>query len=543
VAVGTGGYVAFQAFTSTGPQPAQALPADTLGYVSVDLDPSFSQKVDALRTLDKFPSFRDHAGISSTDDLREKLFERIQDSGACPGVSYASDVAPWLGDRFAFAAVPLAEKDDQGQPEVAPVAVVQVKDADAAQAGLEKLRTCAGPDTDSSDVLLGWAVEGDWVVVADSDETAQEVVDHAGQATLADDGDYRKWTGAAGDPGIVTAYAAPAARDYLARATTLLSGFARPPAALSCPVPLPAAVPTTSPSVPGTVPSTGALPCTDSPSDQPDPPDTPALQQAFASFDGAAVTVRFANGSLEVEAVGAGMSPAAVGSSGQAGEAVSTLPADTAAAMGLGLQPGWFTQLTDYLSQVSGGLVDLGAQLDEVEQQTGLTFPDDAETLLGSSTAIALGPNLTQEALQTGRGLPLAVKVKGDPAAIQSVIDKLTANGTVPAEAAPLLQTATNGDYVTAALDPAYRDQVSAGGDLGSNGTFTSVVPHAAEASQIFYVDFDSADWLSRAITESAGDDPTAHQIAADVEPLKALGFSSWDDGGTQHSLLKITTD
>src|SRR5690349_6472483 len=44
-------------FFSTGPQPAEALPASTIGYLSVDLDPSGGQKIEALRTLQKFPAF------------------------------------------------------------------------------------------------------------------------------------------------------------------------------------------------------------------------------------------------------------------------------------------------------------------------------------------------------------------------------------------------------------------------------------------------------------------------------------------------------
>ena len=43
-----------------------------VGYVSVDLDPSLGQKVDALRFLRKFPSAK--ASLGSTDDIRQWVF-------------------------------------------------------------------------------------------------------------------------------------------------------------------------------------------------------------------------------------------------------------------------------------------------------------------------------------------------------------------------------------------------------------------------------------------------------------------------------------
>ena len=78
VAVGVGAWAAYN-FLTTGPQPAEALPAKTLGYVSIDLDPSGGQKIEALQTLNKFPAFKDYVGINADDDLRKEIFSRIQD--------------------------------------------------------------------------------------------------------------------------------------------------------------------------------------------------------------------------------------------------------------------------------------------------------------------------------------------------------------------------------------------------------------------------------------------------------------------------------
>ena len=67
--VGVGAWAAAQ-FFSTGAQPAEALPAGTLGYASIDLDPSGGQKIEALRTLNKFPAFKDEIGLDTDDDIR-----------------------------------------------------------------------------------------------------------------------------------------------------------------------------------------------------------------------------------------------------------------------------------------------------------------------------------------------------------------------------------------------------------------------------------------------------------------------------------------
>ncbi len=215
LALAGGGVWAWTAFFSQGPQPAEALPDSTLAYVSIDLDPPGQQKVEAIKTLRKFPAFRDEIGLDTDDDVRKEIFGSLQDEGLCEDVDYDDDVEPWLGDRAAFALV------DQGKDRPAPVFVVQIKDQDEAEDGLEKLTACATDAAGSEDDLGGYAFNGDWVVLAETEGIAQDVVDAAGDGSLSDDGDYAKWTEAAGDPGIVTMYAAPEAGEALLQ----LSGF------------------------------------------------------------------------------------------------------------------------------------------------------------------------------------------------------------------------------------------------------------------------------------------------------------------------------
>ena len=210
-----GGVWAWTSFFAQGPQPAEALPDSTLAYVSIDLDPPGQQKVEAIKTLRKFPAFRDEIGLDTDDDVRKEVFGALQDDGLCEDVDYADDVEPWLGDRAAFALV------DQGDGEPAPVFVVQIKDQDDAEGGLKKLTACATDAVGAEEELGGYAFNGDWVVLAGTEAIAEDVVEAAGDGSLADDGDYTKWTEAAGDPGIVTMYAAPEA----GKALLEVSGF------------------------------------------------------------------------------------------------------------------------------------------------------------------------------------------------------------------------------------------------------------------------------------------------------------------------------
>ena len=176
-AVVAGGAWAATSFLATGSQPAEALPDSTIAYFSVDLDPSGGQKIEAIKTLRKFPGFSDNVDLETDDDLRERLFEEITKSGECDGLDYAADVKPWLGSRAAIAAV------DLGEDEPTAVGVVQVTDSGKAEDGMATLidacggtaeqGTDDGAEESSSDVG-GWVVDGDWMVIAESKEHRAE---------------------------------------------------------------------------------------------------------------------------------------------------------------------------------------------------------------------------------------------------------------------------------------------------------------------------------------------------------------------------------
>ncbi|GHJ58204.1 hypothetical protein NOK12_07230 [Nocardioides sp. OK12] len=328
--LGLVGGAAFGAYwyLADGAQAAEAFPADSVGYVGLTLDPSGQQKLAALETLQELPTLAeelDLEGPVDEIDVKRSIAEAVLADAPCD-IDYAGDVEPWLGERFGVAAVPAGE----ALPSM--VFAVEVTDAEAADAGLRALLSCDGGDAES---LAGWVVEGDWMVVAETPEIAEGVVDAAAEGSLADDDDFQRWTGEAGDEGVLTAYAAPEALGVLADLGSEFFG--------------------------------GELPGAD---------ELVELDDAVEDFEGMAAVLRFGEGSVEVEAAGAAGDQTDV-LGGGAGELVSGLPDDTALAAAAGLVEGWTEGL---------------------EEETA-SLPFDVEALLGDVAALAVGPDLDPDAL------------------------------------------------------------------------------------------------------------------------------------------------
>ena len=71
--------------------------------------------------------------------------------------------------------------------------MIQVND-DEADAGLNKIQDC-GDDGERSA-----GIDGDWAVVAETDDIADDVVARPKKGSLADDGDFQNWTGRPATP-------------------------------------------------------------------------------------------------------------------------------------------------------------------------------------------------------------------------------------------------------------------------------------------------------------------------------------------------------
>jgi Protein of unknown function (DUF3352) len=479
-AVGAGAYGVLQVM-SGGESPATAVPADAVGYVSLDLDPSAAQKIEAFRILRKFPSLRKEIG--GRDDIRRAVFDQIRSEEGCTDLDYARDVEPWVGDRVALAAVP------DGKRGAVPLLVLQVRDQAAARAGATKLEACgrgAVQDAEPSP-RVGFSFVGDYLLVAESRRQADAMARDAEAASLADSTDFTRALERTGDPGIVTMYASPD---------------------------LPAAVATASG-------SRSAL-------------------AAYRDFRGGAGVVRFADGAVEAEFSAQGL-PESVAGAG-AGSDLATLPGSTAAAFAVAFRDGW---VQDYLDQLQGALGDgesSGDILTQAEQATGLQLPEDLETLLGDGVTVSVDAGVDLRALSESpdpTDVPLGMRIHGDPAAIVPIIDKLKKAAGPEAD---VVNVASADGVVTVALDPAYGRRLLQDGDLGSSASLAEVVPEADRASGAFFLDFDAGDGWSERLADLLSDGDA--DVRADVAPLDALGLSSWtDDDDVQHGLLRLTTD
>ena len=518
LAVGGGAVWAVSSFLGTGAQPAEAMPASTLGYVSIDLDPSGGQKIEAIQTLRKFPAFKEHIGLEADDDLREKLFEEIVKSGECEGLDYAKDVEPWLGDRAAVGAA------DLGGDTPTPIFVVQTKDAGKAEDGLDNLlEVCdgTGETDDVSKETGGWVVEGDWIVIAKSDAEAQKVVDATEEeGSLADDEDFKTWTAEAGDPGIMSMYAAPEAGELMSRYMSDMAGMGSmlgmPSGGMAFD------------------PETGEFDGS-APAESPSIP--PELQQALDDFDGAAATVRFDDGAVELEMAYSNyqqdLTEHFLGDAGV--EMVEGLPEDTVAAFGLGLEEGWAQAMLDYFAATSGGEMDVDELLAEAESQTGLDLPADLETLLGEGVAVGLGGGIDPDAIINGgpAELPLGIKIKGDAGEIQAVLDKV--KELAGPEVAPYLEVTESDGYAVLGTNDDYKAALGSKGSLGETEAYDQVIED--DAASVLFLNFDADDdWLVR-LSE---DEP---ELSDNLEPLSAVGLSGWVEGDIVHGVYKVTTN
>jgi hypothetical protein len=489
--VAAGGWGLAQLMAAPG-SPADAVPADALSYLSLDLDPSASQKIAAIETLQRFPALKKELDLDSRDDVRRWAFEAVLADSDCNNLSYADDVEPWLGNRLALATVP-----DRGAG-LSPLLVVQVGDQAAARAGLGSLAECAGEE-------LGVAFVDDYAVLVEDQADADAYAADAEASPLSGDPDFETWTARAGDPGIVNAYVAAEAP---ARMGDLAGSVAGDDSA----------------------PLLGDL-----------GQDSARL---YRDFEGAAGVIRFDDGRIEAELVTKGM-PAGIAPVGEPGApSLTDLPASTAAAFTLSLRDGWLQDWVSSLGDVLGGAAAGGGSEDlwrDLEAQTGLQLPEDLETLLGDGLRVSVDGSFDTSALSGGAvpRVPVGIRINGDDAEISRILDSLLAQ--LPPTASDALVRSGGEGYVVLGLDQEYVDALTTGGGLGDADAFRDVVPEADRVSGGVYVNFDAEDWSTRLAGEMFVDQP---EVAANVGPLDALGLTSWlDDEGVQHGLFRLSTD
>lgn len=500
-AVAAGSWAAVS-FMSGGSQPTTVIPATALAYAGFDLDPSAAQKIEAMRIIKKFPALDKELGMDAQDDIRKAILdEALAD---CKGVSYDDDVAPWIGERAAVAAVPGDKKGADPQPVVA----LQVSDEQLASEKLTELFECGEAEAGAFVVAAGYAV------IAETEKAAQATVDAAAEASLADDSTFQRWTGEVGDPGIVTVYAAPGAPAALVGLDEAMAG-------------------------PG-MGMTGAM-------------DPKQVEELTKSFEGAAGVVRFEDGAVEAEFAAGGLPEAYVGGE-DAVTSVGDLPDSTGMVYAMAFTEGWLQDYVEMMSSAEGmSAEELWA---EAEAATGLELPEDAETLLGDSVSIVVDSSLDAKVFQEEdpSNVPAGIRITGDADEITRVVDKLKRMLGPDAE---MLVTETGDGTVALGLSQEYVGKLVDEGTLGEDPAFQAVVPDADRAAGVWYLNFDAGDGWVEAL---AGDAAAMFEAPADghvpddsgdidakikenIAPLDAMGVSSWLDGNTARGLLRLTTD
>jgi hypothetical protein len=362
VLVAGGGVAAWQFLLAGGSRPAEVLPSSTFALATLDLDPSGGQKLEAIRTLRKFPSVREDTGLTDGSDPMKELFEEIQQQDSCKGLDYERDIEPWLGSRAAVGGVLM------GDDKPAPVAALQVKDAEAARGGLEKLRACAEADEDD----FGWAMAEDHVVLSDTTGHAEAIVAAGAKTPLSEDAGFQRWTDEVGADAVLSLYVAPEAAEIAAKA----SG---------------------------------------------EEVDGDSFAELLENFKGAAAALRFADGGIELSFAGGGGK--VVEGAEDVSEHVGALPADTALVLAASVPKGVFDELTedeaatDFLAGMLG--LDLPQDLEDLlGESISLSVGGDAPEDL--------------EQLEAFDSVPVGALVHGDEEDVRAVVDKLTGAGEVP---------------------------------------------------------------------------------------------------------------
>ncbi len=177
--------------------------------------------------------------------------------------------------------------------------------------------------------------------------------------------------------------------------------------------------------------------------------------------------------------------------------------------------------------------------LDDLEAETGLSLPDDIETLFGDSAALAVSSDFDPESFfesSDGSDVPIALKVDGDPDEIEAVLEKLRAQ--FPDDETIVFESDSEGDTIVIGPNEDYREQVLEDGDLGGSDVFEDVVREVDDASVVLFVNVNE---LEGAIADAIGD--SDDEFLDNVKPISGFGISGWVDDDVSHSVVRLTTD
>ena len=481
LAAGGAGYAAFSALNGGGSQPEDVLPSSTIAFVKVDLDPSAGQKLELYKLLQKFPqSAQLHA---SDTDFGDWLVRRLVESGSgATALSYATDVKPWLGKRFAVAAVP----GTTGAGSVDAVIVLQESDDKAAAAALAKIKHASGSGA------FDYAFADGYVVVAPgSADAAHRAVAAAATSPLAKDQQFVSDVATLRSDEVVTGWADAAKVGALFKkqlaAATAAGGSTGALGVLG-----------------GAGGGLGGLGGLGSLIDN--------------SYHGRLVLgLHAADGAIELQAESLGGKPS------PAVPAVRGLDHTASDAVGVVAISGVDTRLDAEWKQLSaiGLYQNLFTQL---HRSMGLDLPGDLKTLLGSELDVSVGGDLGQSPTF------VAAATTGDPAAAKAVLDKILKGSGAPQG---VVGERATGDVFYVGSTQSAVDAAGSTHVISQDPLFGQAVGDPNGAQLVGFVDLTKV-WA--AVGASALSTPSQKE----AEHLAAVGFTAQQDGSSSSFTLRV---
>ncbi|MGZ4269476.1 MAG: DUF3352 domain-containing protein [Solirubrobacteraceae bacterium] len=483
-----------------GSDPAGAVPAGAPVYVEANVHPTGTLGADVQAVLKK---------VLRTNDPAAKLTGLIDQSGRKDGVTYAKDIAPWLGDRVGIGVISLTG----AKPDY--VAIAASKDDAKARASLAKgskgvKRTYKGVDYtyDPKDGTATAAFGGR--AFAGTENGLRAAIDTT-----------------KGGPALADANSLRAAREKVAAERV---GFLY--------VDVQGALQAAQRSAGGADPQVGAV---------------------LQAFGGAlpktiAAALEADPDLIRIDAVSLGTPKATSGKSGA--DAVAKLPGDSILALGVADLGGTLDRTLKALGGSGLGGVGVEAVLRQFKAQTGLDVRQDLLSWMGDAGIYVSGaspqrlhgalvvqstdPALTRKAIGA---LARLARTQAKTARISALkAPGVDAGFSVRSPGSPRVDVALAGDRFVVGIGgaAALKDAISPASQLGSSPAFTSAAGRLGNGLRpSFFLDMTRVTALAAA---KAGGDPRFAKVKPYLDAFGALVAGAKDEGeGVTRARFAIT--
>jgi hypothetical protein len=475
------------------PGLATALPAGTLAFAQVNLDPAANQKLAIYDIGHKFPEVK-HA-VSKSDPAGSLVDYVIKQDGTLPFTW--GEIKQWAGVRVGIAA--LADADSKPYA----LGAVQVGDEAKAKTDLPKL---------FKDQHAAYKIDKGYVYISDTSQHLDAAIANLNQhGALSNDATYKTASKTIDNGDVLSGYAnlgafAPIAKQLYSQGETALQGLQGMPG-----MSMQGGSATMSAS-PGATGDTGMM--LGAPSDASGaltmlPGQSAAALKQLDSLKGAVafdVKLNGGGGKLSIDEYGQKQTQVSAG----AVSAIATLPSNSVVALDVhgvadGVAKNWSAAadaLTGMVTQFTDG--------------TDIKLPDDIKAVFGTDTAFAMtadGATPQFGAIVHGGDAARAKKVIGE------LVNKLGGDPSVVA-------VDGSGGTFTVASSSEFGKSLSAGA-LGSQSRFTKVVPNVQNAQLAAYVDVQGLVKLDQATG--------GNSAKSDAALISAIGMTAADNAGVAH--------